>query len=63
MMTVHTLLTENARLREDRRNLREVLERCDEFANWLRSINHRPSDGHLDAIQDKIAEVMEATKD
>jgi hypothetical protein len=62
-MTVHTLLTENARLRENVRNLREVLERCDDFVRWVRSSGGKELHYCCDEMDDKISEIMEATKE
>ncbi len=62
-MTVHTLLTENARLREDRRNLREVLQRCEDFVRWVRSNGGKELHYSCDHMDDKISEIMEATKE
>ena len=62
-MTVRTLLTENARLREDRRNLREVLSACDDFIAWARCAGGTSIADQCDKMQDKVAEIMEATKE
>jgi hypothetical protein len=58
-----TTTTETARLRENVANLRETLERCDDFIDWARCAGGSALGAQCDLMQDKIAEVMEDTKD
>jgi hypothetical protein len=62
-MTAHTDTTETARLRENVANLRQTLERCDDFIQWARCAGGSALGAQCDLMQDKIAEVMEGTKE